>query len=192
VSLGGTTDISAINFSHMAAAAGLAKSDYDVIVIGATPGRLAGLKAGAFAATLLLPPVLFEAETAGFKSIRLAVEDNKDIPFAGFEVNRAWAEAHMATAKGLLGAFDKSVQWFYDDKNRGEAIAILAKASKQSDDDVGKTYDFFRKIKFFAPTPKVSRTLLTNLMKAEMAIGARDHMVDPARLVMPGLGELGP
>ena len=191
VSLGGTTDITSIYFSRMAAANGLKKGDYDIVVIGATAGRLAGLKSGAVDASLLLPPVLFEAEGAGLKTLGLAIDDTKDLPFAGFEVNRAWAGAHMALAKRLMAAFDKSIAWFYDDKNRGEAIAILQQASKMSNEDVAKTYDLFRKIEFFAPMPKVSRTLLENLMKAEMAIGVRDHIVPPERLVMPELAELG-
>jgi len=159
--------------------------------VGATAGRLAALKSGAVDASLLLPPVLFEAEGAGLKTLGLVIDYTKDLPFAGFEVNRAWAGAHLDLAKRLLAAFDESVQWFYDDKNRDEAIAILQRASKLSREDVAKTYDLFRKIMFFAPTPKVSRALLENLMKAEMEIGVRDHMVPPERLVMPELAALG-
>ena len=191
VSLGGTTDITYIYFTRMAEAAGLAKGDYDVIVVGATAGRLAGLESGAVDASLLLPPVLFEAEDAGLKTLGLAIDDTKDLPFAGFEVNRAWAAAHLDLAKRLLAAFDESVRWFYADQNRDEAIAILQVASKLSHDDVAKTYDLFRKIEFFAPSPTVSRALLDNLMKAEMAIGVRDHLVPPERLVMPELAKLG-
>ncbi|HUK60902.1 MAG TPA: ABC transporter substrate-binding protein [Stellaceae bacterium] len=191
ISLGGTTDITAIYFAQMAKAENLAKSDYDVVVVGATAGRLAGLRSGAVAATLLLPPILFEAEDSGFVNLGLVYPYTKDLPFAGFEVNRAWASAHLELAKRMLAAFDESVAWFYDDKNRDEAISILASAAKMKRDDVAKTYDLFRKITFFAPFPTISRALLDNLMKAEMAIGDRDHIVPADRLIMPELAKLG-
>jgi NitT/TauT family transport system substrate-binding protein len=191
ISLGGTTDITAIYFAQMAKAEGLAKTDYDVIVVGATAARLAGLRSGAVAASLLLPPVLFEAEDAGFVNLGLVYPYTKDLPFAGFEVNRAWAMAHLELAKRMLAAFDQSVAWFYDDKNREEAISILESAAKMKHEDVAKTYDLFRKINFFAPSPAISRTLLDNLMKAEMAIGVRDHIVPADRLIMPELAKLG-
>ncbi len=191
ISLGGTTDITAIYFAQLAKAEGLAKTDYDVIVVGATAARLAGLRSGAVAASLLLPPVLFEAEDAGFVNLGLVYPYTKDLPFAGFEVNRVWAMAHLELAKRMLAVFDESVAWFYDDKNRDEAISILASAAKMKPEDVAKTYDLFRKINFFAPSPTISRALLDNLMKAEMAIGDRDHIVPADRLVMPELAKLG-
>lgn len=192
VSLGGTTDITAIYFSRVAAAHGLKKGDYDVLVVGATAARFAGVKSGAVAATMLVPPILFKAEAAGLRNLGLTIDDNRDLPFTGLEVNRHWATAHMAAAKGLLAAYDKSVRWFLDDANRAAAIDILVKASKIAPSDVAKTYDLFRKIGFFAPQSTVSRSALLNLMKAEIAIGDRSRMVPLERLVMPSLGALGP
>ena len=123
----------------MAKAEGLAKTDYDVIVVGATAARLAGLRSGAVAASLLLPPVLFEAEDAGFVNLGLVYPYTKDLPFAGFEVNRAWAMAHLELAKRMLAAFDQGVAWFYDDKNRDEAISILAE--RRQDEARGRGQD---------------------------------------------------
>ncbi len=192
VSLGGTTDITAIYFSRMMRAHGLGKGDYDVIVVGATAARLAGLKSGAVDATLLVPPVLFEAQAAGLVDLGLTIDDTRDLPFTGLEVSRAWAGAHLALAQHLLAAYDQSVRWFLDDANRDAAIDILQQASKLPRANVAATYDLFRKIAFFAPTPVVSRTLLENLMKAQIAVGDRDRMVATDRLVMPSLGALGP
>jgi ABC-type nitrate/sulfonate/bicarbonate transport system substrate-binding protein len=192
VSLGGTTDITAIYFSRVMRAHGLGKGDYDVIVVGATAPRLAGIESGAVDATMLLPPVLFEAEAAGLSNLGLSIDYTRDLPFTGLEVSRAWAGAHLALAQKLLGAYDQSVRWFLDDANRDAAIDVLAHASKLSRENVTATYELFRKIAFFAPGPAVSRTLLKNLMKAQIEVGDRDSMVATERLVMPSLGALGP
>ena len=51
----------------------------------------------------------------------------------------------------------KAVAWFEDGRNRAEAVAMMAEASKIKTEDVEKSYDFFVKGKFFEPTGRVSR-----------------------------------
>ena len=64
----------------------LSGGDYDSTIIGATPGRFAALKSGAADASLLIPPILFQAEDAGFRKGLRQVEldgvapGRKDIP----------------------------------------------------------------------------------------------------------------
>lgn len=105
VSLGGTTDITAIYFSRMMHAHGLGKGDYDIIVVGATAARLAGLKSGAVDATLLVPPVLFQAQAAGLVDLGLTIDDTRDLPFAGTRsqpcLGRGASGARPAPACGL-------------------------------------------------------------------------------------------
>lgn len=192
VSLGGVTDITSIYFRRMVRAHGMAPADFDVIVVGATGARLAGVQSGAVDATMLLPPVLFKAKAAGLSDLGLTIDYTRDLPFTGLEVNRNWAEAHLDLAKRMLGAYDKSIQWFLADRNRDEAIAILEKATKLNRSDVVETYDMFRKIAFFAPAPTVSRALLDSLMKAQIEVGDRQTMVPVERLIMPSLTQLAP
>jgi ABC-type nitrate/sulfonate/bicarbonate transport system substrate-binding protein len=190
VSLGGVTDITSIYWRRMISAHGMAPTDFDILVVGATGARLAGVQSGAVDATMLLPPVLFKAKAAGLNDLGLTIDYTRDLPFTGLEVNRSWAEAHLDLAKRMLAAYDKSVAWFLADQNRDEAIAILQKATKLSQADVVETYDMFRKIAFFAPAPTVSRALLESLMRAQIEVGDRQTMVPIDRLVMPSLTQL--
>jgi len=190
VSLGGFTDITSIYFRRMISAHGMAPTDFDILVVGATGARLAGVQSGAVDATMLLPPVLFKAKEAGLSDLGLTIDYTRDLPFTGLEVNRSWAEAHLDLAKRTLAAYDKSVQWFIADQNREEAITILEKATKLGRPDVVATYDMFRKIAFFAPTPNVSRALLQSLMRAQIEVGDRQTPVPVERLVMPSLTQV--
>jgi ABC-type nitrate/sulfonate/bicarbonate transport system substrate-binding protein len=187
VSLGGVTDITSIYWRRMISAHGMAPTDFDILVVGATGARLAGVESGAVDATMLLPPVLFKAKEAGLTDLGLTIDYTRDLPFTGLEVNRSWATAHLDLAKRSLAAYDTSVKWFLDDKNRDEAIAILGKATKLGQSDLDQTYDMFRKIAFFAPAPTVSRALLEGLMRAQIEVGDRQTMVPVDRLVMPSL-----
>ena len=93
--IGGLTDITRVYFDRMMAGNGLKPGDYDITIIGATPGRFAALRSGAADAALLIPPLLFQAEHAGFNNIGLAYDYTKDLPFGGMIVNRNWAAQHM-------------------------------------------------------------------------------------------------
>jgi NitT/TauT family transport system substrate-binding protein len=57
--IGGLKDITRVYFDRMMSGNGLKEGDYDITIIGATPGRFAALKSGAADASLLIPPILF-------------------------------------------------------------------------------------------------------------------------------------
>ena len=105
--IGGLRDITRVYFDRMMSANGLKDGDYDITIIGATPGRWAALQSGAADASLLIPPILFKAEAAGFVNIGLAYDDTKDLPFGGLIVNKNWASAHVPAMQALMQAYAK-------------------------------------------------------------------------------------
>src|SRR5262249_53880915 len=66
----------------------------------------------------------------------------------------------------VLAAQSKSTEFFYDARNRAEAVALLVRISGQKADDVEKAYDFFHKNNFFDRTGKISRVKLNALIDA--------------------------
>ena len=59
------------------------------------------------------------------------------------------------------------------------AIAIMVDAMKGKQEDLAKTYEFFRRINFYSPTPQVSRTKINeiiNMMKASGDLPAEFEM----------------
>ena len=108
-----------------------------------------------------------------------------ELPFSGSSVNTAWAKANPEALERTLAALAKAVVWFQDSKNRGDAVAILAKTSKQKPEEVEKAYDFFNKGKFFEGAGKVSRKRLTALVSVLVSLGDIGSIgID--RLVLPG------
>ena len=189
--IGGLADITRVYFDRMMEGNGLKQGDYDITVIGATPGRYAALKSGAADAALLIPPILFKAEHEGFNNIGLAYDYTKDLPFGGMIVNRNWAARHLDAMQRLMPAYAKSLQWFLDDKNRTEAIAILAKAGNLQTEEVAESWDFTRKIPTFETTGKVSKTLLDNLMKVLIKMGQLQALIPMDKIALSGVTQIG-
>jgi NitT/TauT family transport system substrate-binding protein len=190
ISLGGPKDITRIYVERMLEPNGVKPGEFDMVFAGATAARASALLAGAVDAAILLPPFNFQAVAAGFNNLGLTIDYVKDLPFSGTVVNVRWANANKATLQKILAAHSKAVAWFEDDRNRSEAVAILAAASKLKQEDVEKAYDFMRNGHFFEPTGKVSRSKLASLAKAMQSLGDLPEAIDVDRVVLPGVTQL--
>ena len=190
ICIGGLADINRVYLDRIMQANGLKDGDYDITVVGNTAGRFAALKSGAADATMLAPPVSFFAEDSGFHSVGLIMDYAPDLPFSGTDVSLAYAAAHRDTLVKLLAVIDKSVAWFDDPANRTEAVDILVKEMKSARAPVERSYDFLRKINYFAPTNAISRSRMQNLINAMKALGDLKTDITPDKVVVPGLARL--
>ncbi len=190
ICIGGLIDINRVYLERIMQANGLHNGDYDITVVGNTAGRFAALKSGAVDATMLAPPVNFFAEDAGFRNVGMIMDYAGDLPFSGTDVSLAYAGAHRDTLVRLLAAVDKSVAWFDDTANRMEAIDILAREMKSPRDPVERSYDYLRKINYFAPSNEISRKRMQNLIDAMKALGDVKSDITPDKVVVPGLARL--
>ena len=129
VSIGSAKDMTTIYFERMAAMSGLKKGDYDVMSAGVAAARFAALKAGVVDAALVLPPLNFQAEKAGYVSIAFAPDYVKDLPFTGMAVFKPWAAQHGDLVKRVLAATDASIAWLADPAHRDEAVDLLVKSA---------------------------------------------------------------
>lgn len=191
ITIGGLMDINRIYLERIMQANGIKWGEYDVVIIGNSAQRYAALKSGSVDATMLVPPIAFTAEAAGFKNIAMIKDYAPDLPMAAADVTTEWGTAHEQTAKAVVAALDQSVQWFYDDKNRDEAIDILVNASHADRGQVAHTYDFTRQIEMYSRDNTVSRTDLQHLIDAMHSVGdLQGATVTPDQLVIKGLTPL--
>ena len=163
----------------MLAPNGLKDGDYELAYAGATPARYAALKSGAVDAVILFPPFNLLALADGFSDLGGVVDYAPNLPFSGTSVNKTWAEANKAVVDRYLRAINRAIDFFNTDANRDRAIAIMVDAMKGKQEDLAKTYDFFRRINFYSPTPQVSRTKVNeiiNMMKASGDLPAEFEM----------------
>ena len=189
VAIGGLTDITRLYFDRMLEPNGVKWGDYDPIVVGSTTGRMGALQSGAVAATMLLPPYSFRVEAAGYNNIGLAVDYAADLPFTASVLSVPWAAKHPDLAHGINDAFDEGLAWLNDPANKEEAIAILVKTGLP-DGEVRQSYDFMRKIDFWAHDAKVSRGALQKIVDSMRKIGDYDEAVDVNKLVIPNVTQI--
>ena len=190
ICIGGLVDINRVYLERIMRANGLHDGDYDITVVGNTAGRFAALKSGTIDATLLSPPVNFFAEDAGFRNVAMVFDYAGDLPFSAMDVSLAYAAKHGDALTKLLAAIDRSIAWFNNDAHRDEAIDILAAEMKSQRDPVARSYDYFRKIDYFAHGNQVSRAQLQGLIKEMKALGDIKSDITAERVVMPGLTHL--
>ena len=190
ISVGGAKDITRIYVERMLAPHGIKPGEFDMVFAGATSARASALLAGAVDAAILLPPFNFQAEGQGFNNLGLTIEYAPELPFSGTVVNKTWAGKNQALLQRILAAHSKSVEWFYDDKNRDEAIAILSSASSLKPDDVAKSYDFFRKNGFFDRSGSISRKKMEALIEALTSLGDVQAKGNIERFVMPAVTKI--
>ena len=190
IMIDGPKGITKIYVERMLAANGVKANEFDALFAGATSARFSALQSGAIDATVLIPPFNFYAETAGFSNLGLTIDYTPELPFSGAVVNKNWAAKNGPLLDKLLAVHNKSMAWFLDTRNRQEAIAIMAEASKQKPEDIGKAYDFLQKHQFFEGTGKVSKTKMNALLAALRELGDISGGLTVERLLQPGVTQL--
>ena len=106
------------------------RGDYTLIAKGTTGFRLDSMASGETFAGVLNPPWDRKAEAAGMKRFADHREVLPDYPGGVYAVNRKWAGENRALVASYLDAWNDALRWAQAEKNRDEAIKILAAAEK--------------------------------------------------------------
>jgi ABC-type nitrate/sulfonate/bicarbonate transport system substrate-binding protein len=106
------------------------RGDYTLIPKGTTGYRLESMAQGETFAGVLNPPWDQKAEAAGMKRFADHREVLPDYPGGVYAVNRMWASENRAVLSTYLRAWNQALRWAQDEKNRDEAIRVLAEAEK--------------------------------------------------------------
>lgn len=189
IAVGDTTDIARDYLDGILVGNGMADSDIDPLHSTSTAARLAALESGSVFGAVLSAPALFHAQSDGFVLLALASDYVKSFPFEAISVNRSWALGHADIVKRFLAVQTKSVAWLYDAKNRDAAIAIMAKASKDTPADVAKSLDFYRRIDFFARDVAIPRAGMEATIALLRKRGDIKDALPVERLIVPSINQ---
>ncbi|MGH7087839.1 MAG: ABC transporter substrate-binding protein [Stellaceae bacterium] len=192
VASGSPVDITTVYLKLMLGAVGLKPSDYQTVSFGVSAARYAALQAGEADAAMVLPPLNFRAEKLGYHTIGLPADYVHDLPFTCMAVLKPWAETHKDAVKRLIDVTTKSIAWFNDPKNREAAVEVLVKVGKSNHADAESSYDFLKRINYFAPGPEVSRKAIENLIETEQKRGLLRQNMTVDRAVLKGVTQLAP
>ena len=187
ISVGGAKDITRIYLERMLAPNGLKPGDYDLVYAGATSARYAALQSGAADAALLAPPFSFKAQSAGFVNLGEALTYARDLPFSGTVTQRGWALAHLPTVRAFLAAYTDAINWFYDKRNRDEAVRIMVDRFHADPGDMRAAYDYFQKNQMFDRSGRIAAAQLGPVVQALQQTGDLPAGFDVDRVLMKQL-----
>ena len=190
ICIGGIKDITRVYLERIMKANGIEDSQYSFIISPNSGQRLAALKSGTVAATMLLPPFNFMGEEAGFHNIAWIKDYASELPFASADTTVAWADAHPAEAKKLIGVLNQSIDWFYT--HREDSINLLVKVAHASLPIATQSYDVEQKLETLPKSDVVSRGSLQKLVAAMKSIDdLQGETVKTNQLVIPGITSTG-
>jgi ABC-type nitrate/sulfonate/bicarbonate transport system substrate-binding protein len=159
---------------------GLSDGDYQLIVTGKAPQRLAALTNGAVDATILPAPLHLEAEAQGLKEMLYAGDAIK-APGAVLVATQSFVTSQRPALIRFLTAFLQAGYWSADQKNRTKFLSDIAADSMGqgvAPDALSRTYDEFIVRRHIIP--KLGRVGLVNLLHSMQ----RFHEIDQ----VPALG----
>ncbi len=116
--------------------------DYSIIVAGTPPARAEAMQRGTIQATALFEPQVSFLKDKGMVELFRAdsIPRLQDYPFISVVAMRPWVGAHEDAALRFGRATAEATEWFYDAKNRAEAVQILAKNLKVGEKYAETTY----------------------------------------------------
>lgn len=106
------------------------RGDYTLIAKGTTGHRLDSMMQGETFAGVLNPPWDIKAAAAGMVRFADHREVLPDYPGGVYAVARQWAAENRGVALRYLRAWNEALCWCHEEKNRDEAVRLLAEAEK--------------------------------------------------------------
>jgi NitT/TauT family transport system substrate-binding protein len=122
---------------------GMKPSDVDQVFDGATPNRYAALVNGAVQLAVLSQPFDFRAISEGYTQLFDTSFMTKNYSFVVITARRKWVHDYPEVANAIVRAIGRAIDWWYDPRNKEEAIEILRKVSKQDRALIEKTYNYY-------------------------------------------------
>jgi ABC-type nitrate/sulfonate/bicarbonate transport system substrate-binding protein len=106
------------------------RGGYTLIAKGTTGHRLDSMMQGETFAGVLNPPWDVKAAAAGMVRFADHREVLPDYPGGVYAVGRRWADETRVLVLKYLRAWNEALRWCHEEKNRDEAIRLLAEAEK--------------------------------------------------------------
>ncbi|GAB3729075.1 ABC transporter substrate-binding protein [Nocardiopsis nanhaiensis] len=161
--------------------------DVELIPAGGTGSRLAALDAGGIDASLLLPPVNFEAEPLGLREMSYLPTDLGEkwqFSFTALLTSETWAGRNDELLIRFLQARDDALRWLADSSNADQAADILAEYTDTEIGEAEKTYElvYGSEVASFADriavSPKAAEGAFTGLEATDLYTSADTTVED--------------
>jgi ABC-type nitrate/sulfonate/bicarbonate transport system substrate-binding protein len=135
------TDVLTLIWREWLKAQGVAADDIDQIYDAQAANRYAAMARRQASAAMLNAPFDLRALAEGDRTLLDFGQQSKGYAMAVAAVRPDYMKANPDAVRGYLKATQEAIDWLYDPANRAEAIAILARDTKQDAGVAAATYD---------------------------------------------------
>jgi ABC-type nitrate/sulfonate/bicarbonate transport system substrate-binding protein len=170
-------DGSTVLLRRMLASNGLQPSDYDIVPIGGTGNRAAGISNGSVAGALIGQPQDFRMLDDGFPSLGYSSDYVAEYQFEVIATRREWARQNEERLVRFLRAIVQANAWLYDRANKDEAAQLLADATRAPLSAATRTYDVV--VERYEAIPKAGEVNRQGLQNVISIMGELDLLPQP-------------
>ena len=180
--LGFRTDVLTLMWRDWAKSQGVDPGSIDQIYDAQAANRYAALANGSAMAAMLNAPFDLRAEHEGYKRLLDFGPLSQGYAMAVVAARPDYLKARPEAARAYLAATREAIDWLYDPAHREEAIAILAKDTKQDAAISAATYDdLVSRQKPYDPSLDLPDSFLARTLEGVVALGDA-----PKGSVLPG------
>ena len=183
VSVGGASDQTLFFLHVMARKNSVADKDYDLIYAGTTPARFSELLSGAVGAAVLTNPQDIMATKMGYANLGSAPDYVPVWAQNNVYVNEEWAQSHRSDVAAFIRALRKATAFFYNPKNKEDAVAVMMKYTHTDKATAEKIYQFYVEKHIIAPDAALSAPGIEAVDNSLVEIGSLRTPVPAARLI---------
>lgn len=122
---------------------GMEPSEVKQVFDGATPRRYAALANGTVQVAVLSQPFDFRAISEGYTQLFETSFTKRPMSFVIIAARGKWVHDNPEAAHAVVRAVGRAIDWWYDARNKQEAIDILQKVSKQDRALIEQTYIYY-------------------------------------------------
>lgn len=151
LAVAGPTDPLNYVMARMLAANGLTPADYEMIGLGGTPNRLAGVQKRGVAGALVNQPSDFKAIASGLSSLGYSTDYVDNFQYTVTAARRDWAQKNKPLVVRFLRAYVRACEFFYNPKNKEAVIRVLMEKAKADQEEGEKTYNLYMQTKKTIP-----------------------------------------
>jgi ABC-type nitrate/sulfonate/bicarbonate transport system substrate-binding protein len=127
---------------RMLAANGLKDTDTILIQAGSSPERAAALRNGSVSGTLMIPPLdQIVVDDGRFKRLDYSAKTISRFTWKAQATRQEWAKANRAVLVRYMRAWIKGTRWMRDPANKEEALKLLTKHIRYTDQYARISYD---------------------------------------------------
>lgn len=163
-------------------------ADFETIFANSTPVRFGILMSNNADAVLLNPPLETKALNTGrFFNLGYISDFKTELPWAMMAFNKEWAEQNKSIVIELTAIYDKTIEYFYNPKNKDKIIDLFVERIKITKEEATKGYELYFNNRYFSSNNVISKDKIKELIVKYQKYEKSNFVIDIDSFAISGI-----